>query len=154
MFENRVTNSAPTFSVIVPTRGRPAQLTACLDSLQTLNFPAQDFEVIVVDDGSPATVDHIVAPITRPKRVVLLRTTHAGPAAARNAGAQVAQGRFVAFTDDDCRVEASWLERLGAILAHRPDQMVGGPVLNRLAQNNYAVASQVILDRSALPPAP
>ena len=40
------------FSIIIPTRNRPAQITACLRSVAALDFPRDRFEVIVVDDGS------------------------------------------------------------------------------------------------------
>ena len=99
---------APIFSVIVPTRGRPAQLQSCLESLRALTFSPEDFEIIVVDDGSPTALDEIVGPARVSRKVVLLRKTHSGPASARNAGVKVARGRFIAFTDDDCRVDPGW----------------------------------------------
>jgi len=139
-------NSTLTFSVIVPTRARPAQLLACLESLQRLDFPREKFEVIVVDDGSPMPLDDVFKFVGGPTKVVLLRITHAGPAAARNAGAKIARGRFVAFTDDDCLVEAKWLASLEARLRQYPKHMIGGPVINALTNNHYAVTSQIILD--------
>jgi GT2 family glycosyltransferase len=144
-----MSDSTPKFSVIIPTRARPAQLSACLESLRQLEFSRGKFEVIVVDDGSP---------IPLPKRsddarsciggheVVLLRIAHAGPAAARNAGAKIARGRFIAFTDDDCVVETNWLTSMESRLCEDPEQMIGGPVINRLIDNTYAVTSQIILD--------
>jgi GT2 family glycosyltransferase len=111
-----------------------------------LAFAPKDFEVIVVDDGSPTVLDALVQQVASARRILLLRKTHGGPASARNAGAKMARGRFLAFTDDDCRVEPGWLANLEARLRHGPEQMVGGPVVNKLAQNPYAVASQVILN--------
>jgi len=43
------------FSIIVPTYDRPHQLTACLRALRNLDYPREDFELIVVDDSSPPT---------------------------------------------------------------------------------------------------
>jgi GT2 family glycosyltransferase len=136
----------PTFSIIVATRARPAQLADCLRSLAALAYSRDEFEVIVVDDGSPTTMDNVVTAVRGLMTVILLRTSHAGPAAARNAGARAARGRFVAFTDDDCRVASDWLKGLNARLCHTPDRMVGGSVINKLVDNNYAVTSQIILD--------
>jgi GT2 family glycosyltransferase len=138
--------SEPTFSIIVPTRGRPVQLAACLDALRRLDFPSDQFETIVVDDGSPVPLDDVVRPFGSSNRIVLLRTPHGGPAAARNIGAKAARGRFIAFTDDDCRVANAWLKALGARLERDSNQMVGGAVVNSLVDNPFAITSQVILD--------
>ena len=136
----------PIFSVVVPSRNRPAQLKACLQSLEAQGCPRQDLEVIVVDDGSARKLDDTVRPTQQSLGVVLFRIEHAGPAAARNAGAGIARGRFLAFTDDDCRVEVNWIRELEARLRRLPDSMIGGAVINRVVQNSYALASQVILD--------
>jgi len=138
--------SKPTFSIIVPTRGRPVQLAACLDALCRLDFSSDQFETIIVDDGSPIPMDDIVRPFANVNRIVLLRTPHAGPAAARNIGAKEARGRFIAFTDDDCRVASVWLKALSARLERDANQMVGGPIINSLVNNHYAITSHVILD--------
>ena len=86
-------------SIVIPTYGRPDQLAACLDSLEALDYPRDRFEVIVVDDGSPQPLP----PYGGALRVTLVRQAHAGPAAARNTGAAASRGRWLAFTDDDCR---------------------------------------------------
>ena len=65
----------PFFSVIVPTYERPEQLRTCLDSLARLDYPAERFEVIVVDDGSKSPPTEIVAAVCD---VVELRLVSAG----------------------------------------------------------------------------
>lgn len=101
--------------------------------------------MIVVDDGSSRKLDEIVRPAERSLQVVLLRIEHSGPAAARNTGARSARGRFLAFTDDDCRVESNWIRNLEERLRGRPASMIGGAVVNRV-DSTYAIASQIILD--------
>ncbi len=135
-----------TFSVVVPTRARPAQLSACLEALRRLQFSREQFEVIVVDDGSPTPLDDAFRLAAGAIRLVPIRISHAGPAAARNAGAKIARGRWVAFTDDDCLVEPEWLALLEARLRQYPEHMIGGQVINKLTDNHYSVASQIILE--------
>jgi glycosyltransferase involved in cell wall biosynthesis len=78
------------------------------------------FEVVLVDDGSPddtwATVQRLTATSTLPVRGVRM-AARSGPAAARNAGWRVARGSLIAFTDDDCVPQPSWLATLAAALA-------------------------------------
>ncbi|MGF1477022.1 MAG: glycosyltransferase [Geminicoccaceae bacterium] len=98
--------------------------------------------MIVVDDGSPEPVEPVVAKANGRLHVTCLRQENAGPAKARNRGAAAAQGQYLAFTDDDCRPEPTWLERLIAPLKDRPDALVGGQTVNLLTDNVYAEASQ------------
>jgi GT2 family glycosyltransferase len=113
----------PFVSVIVPTRGRPGQLAACVAALDALDYPRDRFEVIVVEDVEGE-----------------------GPAAARNRGAERARGELLAFTDDDCRPASGGLRGLVAAWAGRPEIAVGGRTTNGLADNAFAAASQTIVD--------
>jgi glycosyltransferase involved in cell wall biosynthesis len=67
-----------------------------------------DYEVIVVDDGSTDETGLI----TRQYPVKVIRKNNEGPASARNAGAWVAKGSLLAFTDADCVPSPSWLKNL------------------------------------------
>lgn len=138
--------ATPLFSIIIPTRGRHAQLSACLASLAEQEFPRDDFEVIVVDDGSVPPVDDCVAPFSARLDLKLLAQPNAGPAAARNRGAAAARGRFLAFTDDDCLPDAGWLNALADCFDAAPDALVGGRTVNALAGNAYSATSQLIID--------
>lgn len=46
----------PSVTVVIPTFGRPQMLTNCLESLKTLDYPADRLEIIVVDDASPQPI--------------------------------------------------------------------------------------------------
>ena len=83
--------SGPSFSVIVPTHGRPRQLASCLESLTRLQAPAGNFEVVVVDDGSPEPLDEVVKPYRNRLDLTLLRQPNGGPGSARNTGAAAAR---------------------------------------------------------------
>ena len=136
------------FSVIVPTYQRAASLGRCLDALGAQTLERDRFEVIVVDDGS---AEPPRAAIERARRggaldVRLLEQANAGPAAARNAGANVAQGTYVVFTDDDCRPDAGWLRALEAMTARFPGCAIGGRVVNALGDGIYSTASQLLIE--------
>jgi glycosyltransferase involved in cell wall biosynthesis len=136
----------PFFSIVVPTHARPRQLAACLQALASLDYPIGRFEVIIVDDGGVIGPDDVVSPFRGRLDITLLRQPHAGPAAARNAGAAQARGQFLAFTDDDCAPARDWLWALAARFASTPDCAIGGLTVNALATNPYAIASQQIID--------
>jgi glycosyltransferase involved in cell wall biosynthesis len=136
----------PTFSVIIPTYARPLQLAACLQSLANLDDSGERFEVIVVDDGSATPPQAVVASFQDRLDVTLLRQAHAGPAAARNAGAAQARGNFLAFTDDDCMPAPDWLQTLTARFATLSGHLIGGRRLNALPDNPYSTTSHMLTD--------
>jgi glycosyltransferase involved in cell wall biosynthesis len=98
-------------SIIVPAFDAAAWIGECLDSCAHQTH--RDFEVVVVDDGSgDATAELADAFATRdPTRFRVLRASHAGPGAARNAGVGLARGRWLYFLDADDRVEPTALAR-------------------------------------------
>ncbi len=130
----------PTFTIVVPTFGRPRQLARCLEALERLESPAGGFEVIVVDDGSEPPID------LEPSKARLIRQANGGPGAARNAGAAAAHGRFLAFIDDDCLPEPGWLAALARRLEERSEVIAGGPIVNHLTENPYSAAWHVVMD--------
>lgn len=138
----------PFFSVIVPTFDRPEALTACVQAMRRLEYPRDRFEVIVVDDGSrtPAVAPrhHLEDDVT----ITVLRQANAGPASARNLGAQHARGDILAFTDDDCRPTPRWLQELAQSFHDVPAELVGGRTVNGLDDNLYSAASQMIVDEA------
>jgi len=95
----------PLISVIVATYNRPDQLARCLEALLAQTF--DDFEVIVVDDGSdPPVQSSLPSALASSPRVRVLRTpANGGPARARNIGVANAQGEFIAVVDDDVVAE-------------------------------------------------
>jgi GT2 family glycosyltransferase len=136
----------PFVSIIIPTYGRPRHLSLCLQSIACLEYPPTHFEVIVIDDGSEAPLETVVAPFSSEFAVTLLTQSHAGPAAARNAGAAQAKGELLAFTDDDCRPNADWLQALAARFAAAPHCAIGGRTLNARPGNPCSAASQLIIE--------
>lgn len=105
----------PEVSVVIPTRDRAERLSAALAALRAQTLERERFEMVVVDDGSTDGTAALLADGEPGLRTV--RLPGRGPAAARNAGWRAAQAPLVAFTDDDCEADPSWLEAL--LEAHR-----------------------------------
>jgi glycosyltransferase involved in cell wall biosynthesis len=101
------------------------------------------FEVIVVDDGGPEPLDTLIESYADGLDIRLIRQLRAGPAAARNAGAALARGMFLAFIYDDCTPAPDWLSAL--VRARTDDRrLLGGRVENALIENPYSTASEHI----------
>ncbi|MBK5295719.1 MAG: glycosyltransferase [Vicinamibacteria bacterium] len=134
----------PAIAVIVPTYGRPGAAARLVRALQAQHLPEGEwFEVIVVDDGSPVTVE--IAAGDASTAVQVLRQARQGPAAARNAGLEAARGDLVAFIDDDCEPAPGWLAALCDAARCHPGCGLGGTVVNRLRHNPFAETSQLIV---------
>jgi GT2 family glycosyltransferase len=133
------------FTIVIPTHNRPAALHQCLEALGGLDDPGAGFEVIVVDDGSPTGLDAVVDPYRDRLNLTLRVQANAGPGAARNLGASLAKGEYLAFTDDDCAPKADWLAALKRHFASRPDAMIGGETINALTGNLCSEASQLLV---------
>jgi glycosyltransferase involved in cell wall biosynthesis len=104
----------PLISVIVCTRDRPEGLGRALKSV--LLQDVDDFEVIVVDDGS-----HPPAEVPTDGRVCLSRTEHGGVGAARSVGLARARGEYVAYCDDDDEWKPGHLRALLEYLSSHPE---------------------------------
>jgi len=133
----------PFCSVIVPTRNRPEQLRRCLEGLSELEYPRDRLQVIVVDDGGGGSEIEHLAPALRPAIVI---TRGVGPAAARNAGVERAEGELLTFIDDDCRPHRDWLERLAARYRMAPEEAAGGRTVNGLSESLCSEAAQLVID--------
>lgn len=106
------------------------------------------FEIIIVDDGSPVPMMASGHHLQDDGRITVLRQLNAGPASARNKGAQHARGDILAFTDDDCTPTPQWLRELARSFTDVPTGLVGGRTINALVNNLYSTASQMIVDEA------
>lgn len=96
-------------SVVVPVYNAKASLRRCLDSLARQT--CSDFEVLLINDGSTDESPEICREYSgRDSRFRLIDQENAGPAAARNAGMEMAVGNYVTFVDSDDYVEPDMLE--------------------------------------------
>jgi glycosyltransferase involved in cell wall biosynthesis len=89
---------SPFFSVVIPVFNRARILPGAIDSV--LAQSDQDFEIIVVDDGSSDNPAAVVEDFGDP-RIQYVRKENGGGSSARNRGIDLARGRFIAFLDSD-----------------------------------------------------
>lgn len=103
----------PLISVIVPVYKVEAYLPACVDSILMQTFT--DFELILVDDGSPDTCGAMCDSYAqKDSRVRVIHRENGGLSAARNTGLDAAGGDYVTFIDSDDVVSIRFLEMLYA----------------------------------------
>ena len=102
-------------SVIIPARNEEKTIGRCLESLARMNFRAEDFEVIVVDNGSTDRTEEIAKSFSGRLHLTVLKKKDGNISAVRNWGARAARGRVLAFTDADCVVPSDWLSRAGEL---------------------------------------
>lgn len=93
-----MTASQPLFSIIIPLYNKRDEIGRALKSVLDQTF--QDFEIIVINDGSTDGGEEEVGAITD-RRVQLLHQKNSGQGAARNAGIKYANGWFISFLDAD-----------------------------------------------------
>src|SRR3954471_16219960 len=91
--------TSPAVSVVIPTYKHAGYIEETLQSVFAQTFT--DFEVIVVNDGSPDNTTAVLQPWVASGRIRYLEQPNAGQSAARNAGIRLARGEFVALLDDD-----------------------------------------------------
>lgn len=116
-------------SIVVATYNRPAPLRRLLATLANQTVDREDYEVIVVDDGSREDATPIGASFKRDMQVTTLRQTNTGVAIARQRGVERARGRIVIFLDDDMLARDDFVEKhLEAHQGH-DDRVVMGALL-------------------------
>ncbi|WP_068111374.1 glycosyltransferase [Tropicimonas marinistellae] len=139
-------DGAPAVSVVIPCKGNPEALVWLLRDVlaQALD---RSFEVIVVDAWSDDTIK--AAAEAEGARVVRQGSGHL-PGAARNLGANAAQGEVLVFVDADCRVQPGWLAAAVATLESGA-RLATGPVADLTPRHPIARADN-LLQFADLPP--
>ncbi len=112
-------------SVIIPFFNDLRRLQLCLHALEKQTFPAQDLEVIAVDNGSQDDSSEVK---TLFPKVQWLRETSVGSFSARNCGIKHALSPIVAFTDADCIPDPSWLAEANLAIESGHISIVAGRV--------------------------
>ena len=160
----------PRVSIVIPTYNRSMMVRRAIDSVLAQTF--QDFEILVVDDGS--TDDTRDALAAYPESVRYVPQANQGPAAARNHGMRLARGDYIGFLDSDdlylphnleahlrqfqANPAAGLVYSGGAIVDHegrwikdsRPDPRYRGDVLERLVYYNFIIPSTVLMSRPCM----
>jgi GT2 family glycosyltransferase/glycosyltransferase involved in cell wall biosynthesis len=114
--------AAPAISVILSTYARPDLLRMCLDGFCDQTLDPGDFEVVVVDDGSPGDESAaLLREFAAGLPLTWVHIAHSGRSAAKNLAVLLARGELVLFADDDDRPAPDLLERHVQAHARHPD---------------------------------
>ena len=98
----------PLYSIIVPAYNAEGTIESCLSALENQPIPKEDYEIIVVDDGS---IDG-TANVLKNYAVKYIKQENKGPATARNRGVEDAKGEIILFTDSDCVPDINWVSEM------------------------------------------
>ena len=121
-------------SVVIPTHNRKGGLLRTLSALEQQTYPADQFEVLVVDDGSQDGTYRLAARFFT-FSFALIRQANAGATVARNHGARRSRGEILVFLDDDIALLPGALENLLLTIAPLQHGMVMGTLLPALPEN-------------------
>lgn len=122
-------NTTPFFSIVIPTYNAAHLIVDALTSVlaQTIN----NYEIIVVNDGSPDTpqLEQALKPYLND--IIYIRRPNGGPAAARNSGILAAKGEYIAFLDSDDQWVPTHLAQMREVLERDPTlDLVYGDTVN------------------------
>jgi len=110
---------SPRVSVIIPTYNRAHLIDRAIQSVLAQTY--QDFEVIVVDDGSTDNTEEVVLSFGSEKMLYIRHDKNRGVGAARNTGIRVARGEYIAFQDSDDEWYPNRLDEISGIMEDRKD---------------------------------
>ncbi len=133
--------------VVVPTYNRPRLIINCLNALKEQDFPRDNFEVVVVDDGSKDSSTDGIRKWSKDNpqiNLTIIKEENKGPAAARNRGIKQSSADIVAFTDDDCQPDKGWISALYDFLQKHPDKLGVGGVTYTDPEKTTPLTSQIV----------
>jgi len=96
-------------SVVIPTYNRKLSLIRALTALSAQELPAEDFEVVIVSDGSTDGTNEAVKGFPAPYAITLIDQANSGPSVARNRGAREAHSELIVYMDDDIEPTPAFL---------------------------------------------
>lgn len=100
-------------SIIIPVYNVEAYLEECLQSILQQDVPYNDYEIIIINDGSTdnsAAILHEAGKLH--SNILIIEQENAGVSAARNAGLEIAKGNYLMFVDSDDYIESNTLNNL------------------------------------------
>jgi len=114
------------FSIIVPVYNRPNEIDALLESLTKQHF-SDDFEVLIIEDGSEIAAENIVKKYQSQLNIHYFFKVNSGAGPSRNYGMQRATGNYFIILDSDVLLPETYLAEVQKGLAHHFTDAFGGP---------------------------
>jgi glycosyltransferase involved in cell wall biosynthesis len=122
----------PLFSVIIPVFNRASMICTTLESVLSQDF--NDFEIIVIDDGSTDELFFTLSEYINSGSIRYFHQSNTGVSAARNKGAEHSLGNYLLFLDSDDRVSFNWISDYAEkIVDAHPDILYCG--IHRMKDN-------------------
>jgi len=113
-------------SIIIPTKDRATNLKQCLLSIEKQNCNKNDFEVIVIDNGSTDSTKEVACSFSSKLNLTYCYAPNPGLHTGRNKGIQLAQSSIVTYVDDDIIAFPNWLKSIINSFKDPKIAMVGG----------------------------
>ena len=131
-------------SIITPVYKVEKYLRKCIDSI--LNQTFEDFELFIVDDGSPDSCGVIADEYeAKDKRVHVIHKENGGAPSARNAGIMQAKGEYFYFPDSDDWIEPTYLQELYELALRTEAQLVVSGYTMEYYENNRKQSYSVVV---------
>ncbi len=118
---------AYTYSIIVATYNRIGELRELVASLEAMDYPSDDFEWVVVDDGSSDGTADYIKELDTDFDIQYHFQQNQGPGAARNRAMAEARGQYFIFLDSDVIVPKNYLQAVNQSVQNERWDAFGGP---------------------------
>lgn len=113
------------YSFIIPVFNRPQEVQELLDSMTKMDF-SSPFEIVIVEDGSTETAEHVVQNFSGKLDISYYFKPNSGPGDSRNYGMQKAGGNYFIIFDSDCIIPPHYLQTVDAFLSRQFFHCFGG----------------------------
>ena len=148
----------PEISLIICTKNRAISLNRCLQSINQQEIIEASGELIIVNNGSTDNTDEILREFKNKSlfSLKIINEAKQGLGRARNAGILAAEGKIIAFTDDDCYPAAGYFKNVISAFATGEFYYCGGRILlydktDSTYGCNYSLTREIIAPYSFIP---
>lgn len=115
------------FSIVIPVFNRPEEVKELLESVLQQTLATQEFEVIIIEDGSTITCKEVCQQFVQKLSLRYHYQPNSGPGTSRNTGVAMAQGTYVLILDSDVVLPPTYLANIKNELAQQECDAFGGP---------------------------
>lgn len=126
----------PRFSIIIPVFNAEKTLSKSVESIRLQVY--SDFEIIIVNDGSTDNSAVEIERLIKLSKIKVITQQNSGVSAARNAGANLAQGEWLLFLDSDDELAESALIKFSEFTSNTNLSLIRGGFIRRSAGSEYA----------------
>ncbi len=124
-FETKKTKQVFKFSIVIPFKNEAKNLPRLINSLQKTDYPADAFEIIMIDDHSD---DNSYKIVENQQNILLIKNKKSGKKQALKTGIAKAQYEWIISIDADCELLPDYLHAVNSFIAQHQPEMILGPV--------------------------